>query len=82
VSVHRHRRISRVSLQSTIEVDDGPDLIDFGGSIHLVIASEESIEPRRSRIYGGRDRVRLGGVEIGLDCLRRYLQGAPICERV
>jgi nicotinamide-nucleotide amidase len=47
-----------------------------------VIASEESIEPRRSRIYGGRDRVRLGGVEIGLDCLRRYLQGAPICERV
>ena len=36
---------------------------------------------RRSRIYGGRDWVRLGAVELGLDCLRRYLQGLPVTER-
>jgi hypothetical protein len=41
-----------------IEVDDGPDRIDFGGSIHLPIAAEEGVESRRSRIYGGRDWVR------------------------
>jgi nicotinamide-nucleotide amidase len=64
-----------------IKVDDGPDLIDFGGSIHLAIAAEDGVASRRSRIYGGRDWVRLGAVELGLDCLRRYLQGLPVTER-
>jgi nicotinamide-nucleotide amidase len=68
------------ALAVLIEVDDGPDRIDFGGSIHLAIAAENGIESRRSRIYGGRDWVRLGAVELGLDCLRRYLQGLPVTE--
>jgi nicotinamide-nucleotide amidase len=69
------------ALAVLIEVDDGPDRIDFGGSIHLAIAGEEGVESRRSRIYGGRDWVRLGAVELGLDCLRRYLQRLPVAER-
>ena len=69
------------ALAVLIEVDDGPDRIDFGGSIHLAITDGERIESRRSRIYGGRDWVRLGAVELGLDCLRRYLQGLPVTER-
>ena len=69
------------ALAVLIEVDDGPGLIDIGGSIHLAIASDEGTESRRSRIYGGRDWVRLGAVELGLDCLRRYLQDLPVTER-
>jgi nicotinamide-nucleotide amidase len=69
------------ALAVLIEVDDGPDRIDFGGSIHLAIAAEDGVQSRRSRIYGGRDWVRLGAVELGLDCLRRYLQGLPVTER-
>jgi nicotinamide-nucleotide amidase len=69
------------ALAVLIEVDDGPDRIDFGGSIHLAIAGPERVESRRSRIYGGRDWVRLGAIELGLDCLRRYLQGVPVTER-
>ena len=69
------------ALSVLIEVDDGPDRIDFGGSIYLAIAAEEGVESRRSRIYGGREWVRLGAVELGLDCLRRYLQGLPVTER-
>jgi nicotinamide-nucleotide amidase len=69
------------ALAVLIEVDDGPDRIDFGGSIHLAIAEEGRTESRRSRIYGGREWVRLGAVELGLDCLRRYLQGLPVTER-
>jgi competence/damage-inducible protein CinA-like protein len=69
------------ALAVLIEVDDGPDRIDFGGSIHLAIAAPDGVESRRSRIYGGRDWVRLGAVELGLDCLRRYLQGLPVTER-
>ena len=69
------------ALAVLIEVDDGPDRIDFGGSIHLAIADDSRTKSRRSRIYGGRDWVRLGAVELGLDCLRRYLQGLPVTER-
>jgi nicotinamide-nucleotide amidase len=69
------------ALAVLIEIDDGPDRIDFGGSIHLAITSDEGTESRRSRIYGGRDWVRLGAVELGLDCLRRYLQRLPVTER-
>jgi nicotinamide-nucleotide amidase len=69
------------ALAVLIEVDDGPDRIDFGGSIHLAIAAEEGVESRRSRIYGGRDWVRLGAVELALDCLRRHMKGLPVTER-
>ena len=69
------------ALAVLIEVDDGPDRIDFGGSIYLAIAAADGVESRRSRIYGGRDWVRLGAVELGLDCLRRYLLGLPVTER-
>jgi len=69
------------ALAVLIEVDDGPDRIDFGGSIYLAIAAADRVESRRSRIYGGRDWVRLGAVELGLDCLRRYLHGLPVTER-
>ena len=77
------RRETRAShaLAVLIEVDDGPDRIDFGGSIHLAIADGDRVEARRSRIYGGLDWVRLGAVELGLDCLRRYLFGLPVNER-
>jgi nicotinamide-nucleotide amidase len=40
------------------------------------------VKSRRSRILGGREWVRLGAVEMGLDCLRRYLQELPVYERI
>ena len=51
------------------------------GTAQVAIASQKGVESRRSRIYGGRDWVRLGAVELGLDCLRRCLQGLPVTER-
>src|SRR2546428_1012087 len=65
-----------------IDLDDGPDRIDFGGTICLAIATEEDVASRRSRILGGREWVRLGAAELGLDCLRRYLQKLPVYERI
>jgi nicotinamide-nucleotide amidase len=70
------------ALAVLIDLDDGPDRIDFGGTICLAIASEEGIESRRSRILGGREWLRLGAVELGLDCLRRRLYGLPVTERI
>ncbi len=65
-----------------IDLDDGTDRIDFGGTIALAIATEREVASRRSRIVGGREWVRLGAVELGLDCLRRHLQGLPVYERI
>ena len=65
-----------------IDLDDGADRIDLGGTICLAIATEHEVASRRSRILGGREWVRLGAVEMGLDCLRRYLQKLPVYERI
>ncbi len=70
------------ALAVLIELDDGPDRIDFGGTICIGIATEGETESRRSRILGGREWVRLGAVELGLDCLRRHLYGLPVTERI
>jgi nicotinamide-nucleotide amidase len=70
------------ALAVLIDLDDGPDRIDFGGTICIGIATEGETESRRSRILGGREWVRLGAVELGLDCLRRHLYGLPVTERI
>jgi nicotinamide-nucleotide amidase len=70
------------TLAVLIELDDGADRIDFGGTIWIGIATADRMEFRRSRILGGREWVRLGAVELALDCLRRFLQGLPVVERI
>jgi nicotinamide-nucleotide amidase len=70
------------ALAVLIDLDDGPDRIEFGGTVCLAIATDGEVASRRSRIVGGREWVRLGAVEMGLDCLRRQLQGLPVYERI
>jgi nicotinamide-nucleotide amidase len=70
------------SLAVLIELDEGADRIDLGGTIWIGISTADRIEFRRSRILGGREWVRLGAVELALDCLRRFLQGLPVVERI
>ncbi len=64
------------------ELDQGADRIDLGGTIWIGIATADRVAFRRSRILGGREWVRLGAVELGLDCLRRFLLGLPVVERI
>jgi nicotinamide-nucleotide amidase len=78
----RRRSGATHALAVLIDLDDGPDRIDFGGTICLAIATADKAESRRSRILGGREWVRLGACEMGLDCLRRHLQGLPVDERI
>ena len=70
------------ALAVLIDLDEGADRIEFGGTICLAIATAADVASRRARILGGREWVRLGAVEMGLDCLRRYLQGLPVYERI
>ncbi len=43
------------ALAVLIDLDDGADRIDFGGSICIAIATENAVASRRSRILGGRE---------------------------
>lgn len=78
----RRQTGSSHALAVLVEPDGGDDRIDFGGTICLAIATADDVASRRSRIVGGREWVRLGAIEMGLDCLRRYLQGLPLHERI
>jgi nicotinamide-nucleotide amidase len=78
----RQRTGSTHALAVLIDLDEGADRIDLGGTIALAIATAEDTPSRLSRILGGREWVRLGAVELGLDCLRRQLQGLPVYERI
>jgi nicotinamide-nucleotide amidase len=78
----RRLTASTHALAVLIDLDEGADRIEFGGTICLAIATDQEVASRRSRILGGREWVRLGAVEMGLDCLRRYLQGLPVSERI
>jgi nicotinamide-nucleotide amidase len=70
------------ALAVLIELDEGADRIDFGGTIFIGIATEGDVSSRRARVLGGREWVRLGATEMGLDCLRRYLHNLPIDQRI
>src|SRR6476620_11337870 len=70
------------ALAVLIDLDPGADRIEFAGTLCLAIASDGEVASRRRRIVGGRDWVRLGAVEMGLDCLSRYLQDLPVYERI
>jgi competence/damage-inducible protein CinA-like protein len=78
------RQESRAShaLALLIELDEGADRPDLGGTICIGIADETATVARPARLIGGRDWVRAGAVELGLDCLRRHLQGLPVDERI
>ncbi len=78
------RRSTRAShaLAVLVEIDAGADRIDVGGNISIGIAAEAAIVTRGARIVGGREWVRLGAAELGLDCLRRHFQGLPVAERI
>jgi len=78
----QRRTVSTHTLAVLIDLDEGADRIEFAGTVCLAIATERDVVSRRSRIVGGRDWVRLGAVELGLDCLRRHLQGLPVVERI
>jgi nicotinamide-nucleotide amidase len=70
------------ALALLIELDEGADRPDFGGTICVGIADTKGTVSRQARLIGGRDWVRAGAVELGLDCLRRHLLGLPVDERI
>ncbi len=65
-----------------VTLDEGADGLQIGGDINIGLADAAGAMVRQARLLGGRDWVRLGAVEMGLDSLRRRLLGLPVDERL
>jgi len=71
-----------LALSVAVELDEGPDRPEFGATIDVELTDANGTVTRRARLLGGRDWVRVGATELGLDCLRRHLLGLPVDERI
>jgi nicotinamide-nucleotide amidase len=71
-----------LALSDGVQLDEGADRPDFGANISVGIADAQGSVARQARLVGGRDWVRVGAAELGLDCLRRHLLGLPVDERI
>ena len=80
--VLRKEADASLALSVGVQLDDGPDRPDFGATISVGIADAQGRVARQARLVGGRDWVRVGAAELGLDCLRRHLLGLPVDERI
>jgi len=76
----RRQAGSSHALAALIQLDDGPDRIDFGAQVAIAVAEGDRCATRVSRVVGGREWIRLGAAEMALDCLRRHLRGLPVEE--
>lgn len=82
------RKESGASHALTLAVDYDAELLagidrpDLGGTISVRIADDRGSVVRQARLLGGRDWVRVGAVELALDCLRRHLLGLPVDEPI
>jgi nicotinamide-nucleotide amidase len=70
------------ALAVVMQLDPGGDRPDFGATVTVQIADSGAMVQRVARLVGGRDWVRTGATELGLDCLRRHLLGLPVDERI
>src|SRR5258705_7628582 len=77
----RRRTGASHALAVLIDLDDGPDKIDFRGTHFLAGPPPVGAPYPPQRVLPGRAGGRLRATEMGLDCLPRYLPGPPVARR-
>lgn len=78
----RSRSGSSHALVVLISLDEGTQLKNAGGNIFVGMADCGGSAYRKARLPGSRSWIRLGAIEMGLDCLRRRLCGLPVDELI
>ena len=71
-----------IGLAVLVALGDESEHPNIQSTICIGISTGGAAASRRSRLVGNRDWIRLGAVEMGLDSLRRFLQGLPIKEKI
>ncbi len=71
-----------VTLMEPPESPDRQGQGQYAADIMVAISDGEAGVSRTARLPGSPEWIRLGAVELALDCLRRYLSGLPVRERI
>ena len=79
---HSKARNQSHAIAVLVTMEGGTEGLETGGNISIGLTDAGGSIVREARLLGGREWVRLGAVELGLDCLRRRLLGLPIDERL
>ena len=76
------RETSSTSLGLAVWIHPGEQANE--GWVHIAIAASDgaTAAQRSACIVGGGERVRVGGVELGLDVLRRHIHGLPTADLI
>ena len=82
LALDQRRATLEHALAVLVAPDAGPDAREWGAVVCIGLATEGHVVTRRARLTNGRDWVRQGATEMGLDCLRRLLLGLPVEEPV
>ncbi len=61
---------------------DAGEAGQVGGEVLIGLANAGTTVLRQARLVGGHEWVRLGAIEMGLDCIRRWLLGLPVDEQL
>jgi nicotinamide-nucleotide amidase len=64
-----------------VSLEPASDTGTQNGTVYIALATPNGTVSREAKLAGIRNWVRLGAIEMGLDSLRRHLQGLPLEER-
>lgn len=65
-----------------VSLDEEAGRTELDGRICVAIVDGSGSISRPVRLRGSRSWIRLGAIELGLDCLRRYLCGLPVEQKI
>ena len=78
----RQRSDATHGLIVLIDLRESPGGNPLTGNIVIAIASDARTASRCARFSGSGDWIRLGAIEMGLDCLRRFFHDLPLAEKI
>lgn len=78
----KSRSGSTHALAVLVSVSFKPDMAEAQGRIYIGIVDESGAVTREATLVGSEWWIRLGAMELGLDCLRRRLYGQPVDQRI
>jgi len=64
------------------KIKGNKDSSESSSIIHIVVADGLRRESRQAELPGSPDWIQTGSTELALDCLRRFLYGLPVQERI
>ncbi|MBX2878707.1 MAG: CinA family nicotinamide mononucleotide deamidase-related protein [Granulosicoccus sp.] len=78
----RNRSQTNCSLVVMMSLAEPQQEQEGAADVYIAIADGQSLVHRYARLPGSGEWSRLGAAELAMDCLRRYLEGLPVYQKI